>query len=280
MPNATRPPADPRSTSPPQTPSPRELNEVDLAVVLADPALKQQFVTPMFEHIAPRYDRFTRLFSFGMDAAWKSDLLRWLPVLPNGGRDAAVLDLACGTGDLALAAAALLPNARITGIDASSGMIDRARRRAASVRAPVEFSVGDMSATEAGDSSVDVILAGYAFRNAPSLRPALREVARVLRPGGLLLSLDFYLPEDRLWRAAFTRYLRLAGSVVGWVWHGSPVLYAYIADSIDMYLSASAFSRALADTGMTVTRTSTRLRGGIGLHSATRTGDVSGLAGR
>ncbi|MGQ0764441.1 MAG: class I SAM-dependent methyltransferase [Gemmatimonadota bacterium] len=251
-----------------------------MPAVLADPALKRQFVTPMFEHIAPRYDRFTRLFSFGMDATWKADLLSWLPVLPDGGRGATVLDLACGTGDLALGAAARLPNAHVTGIDASDGMIDRARRRASARAAPVEFRVGDMSATGVGDSSMDVVLAGYAFRNAPSLRPALREVERVLRPGGVLLSLDFYLPEEWLWRAAFTGYLRLAGSVVGWLWHRSPVLYAYIADSVRMYVSAPEFSRALANTGMTVTHGAMRLRGGIGLHSATRTDDAVGIAGR
>ncbi len=81
----------------------------------------------MFEHIAPRYDAFTRLFSFGMDARWKATLMAWFA--ERAPERAQVLDVACGTGDLALRAAALRPHGSVLGIDAADGMIALARAR-------------------------------------------------------------------------------------------------------------------------------------------------------
>src|SRR5690349_21800302 len=143
------------------------LADMDLEAHLADPAIKQRFVTPMFDIIAPRYDRFTRVFSFGMDRHWKAELTRWLT---ESIRPAAqVLDLACGTGDLAFAAAARASHGRVLGVDASSGMIDLARARAAREGAGgnVAFEVGDISALGVASASVDAITAGYALRNVP-----------------------------------------------------------------------------------------------------------------
>ncbi|MBC7898267.1 MAG: class I SAM-dependent methyltransferase, partial [Cytophagaceae bacterium] len=95
--------------SEPPLPSPQELARLDVKAVLRDASRKQAFVTPMFEHIAPRYDAFTRLFSFGMDTGWKATLLGWLrEQSPAPGR---IVDLACGTGDLGVAAARAFPGA-------------------------------------------------------------------------------------------------------------------------------------------------------------------------
>src|SRR5688500_230122 len=103
------------------------LQALDLEAHLADPALKQHFVTPMFDVIAPRYDDFTRVFSFGMDRGWKRELVGH--VLRMAGPNAVALDLACGTGDLAFDIAGALPDSRVTGLDASSEMITLAKER-------------------------------------------------------------------------------------------------------------------------------------------------------
>jgi ubiquinone/menaquinone biosynthesis methyltransferase len=233
---------------------------------LSDPALKQQFVTPMFDIIAPRYDQFTRIFSFGLDRHWKAQLLGELA--PHLGPTTRALDLACGTGDLACALAAR--GAHVVGIDASARMIDAANERGRGVPS-VEFVVGDMTALEVPDASVDVVTAGYALRNVPDYKRALREIARVLRPGGRFLSLDFYRPESAMWRRAFVAYLSAAGNTVGWLWHREPVVYGYIARSVDHYISISDFNAALAECGFTVERVYRRLYGGIGVHHALRT---------
>ena len=272
-PSPSSPPSPASPNTPPlatpHTPSPRELEALDLETYLSDPGRKQSFVTPMFEHIAPRYDAFTRLFSFGMDASWKRELMAWFA--QRAPARAVVLDVACGTGDLALSAAGLRPEATVHGIDAAHGMIERAARRVPPGDADrVRFATGDLTRLPFPDASVDVILGGYALRNVPQYEQALRELHRVLRPGGVLLTLDFYRPRLAPWRALFLGCLQLSGSVVGWWWHRAPVIYNYIAHSIRHFVTADEYARALERAGFRASRRRDHLLGGIALHEGER----------
>jgi ubiquinone/menaquinone biosynthesis methyltransferase len=245
------------------------LSDLDLTAHLRDPAIKQRFVTPMFDIIAPRYDDFTRRFSFGMDARWKREAIR--RALAATPPDGTVLDVACGTGDLALAVAASRPRTRVTGVDASAKMIEAASDRVRGAGLPnVTLRVADLMALENADASVDVVTAGYALRNVPDWRGGLRELSRVLRPGGRLITLDFYRPRHPLWRRVFLAYLRAAGDVVGWLWHRNAVVYGYIAPSIDHFTSWQEFSAELASSGFTNIESRTYLSGGLAIHEATR----------
>jgi demethylmenaquinone methyltransferase/2-methoxy-6-polyprenyl-1,4-benzoquinol methylase len=249
-------------------PPPEELlPALDLDRHLRDPAIKQRFVTAMFDVIAGRYDRFTRLFSYGMDASWKRQLM---DDLPPDGRPALAVDLASGTGDLALAAAVRRPAARVLALDVSRRMVQLAAARLAELDGCVGVGIGDMVSLPLPDGCADLVTVGYGIRNAPTPDAALSEIARVLRPGGQLLVLDFYRPRRPMWRALFLWYLRIAGSVVGWLWHGAPVAYGYIAPSVAGYLSAEEFSGALDEHGLTVRRVRRKLFGGVALHAAVR----------
>lgn len=246
------------------------LRDLDLARHLADPALKAKFVTPMFDLIAPRYDQFTRLFSFGMDAGWKRTLVaRAVEALGGKGAPMRGLDLACGTGDLAVAAAMACPSIVVTCVDASREMLAAAHARvsaaSADLAARLQFREGDLAALPVSDGSVDLLTAGYGFRNA-ALDPALAECARVARPGAILAVLDFYRPKSAPWRAAFLAYLRAAGSVIGWWWHREPIAYGYIAHSIDAYVSIDGFTRAASDAGFDAVVVRRYIGGGVGLH--------------
>jgi demethylmenaquinone methyltransferase/2-methoxy-6-polyprenyl-1,4-benzoquinol methylase len=249
------------------------LRDLDLERHLADPALKPRFVTPMFDIVAPRYDDFTRLFSFGMDRGWKSELVGL--AVAGAPAPAQVIDLACGTGDLAIAVATAVPGARVLGVDASQEMIAFARARLSAERAQVAGRItaipGDLGAIPAATGSVDLVTAGYAFRNGPPLSDTLREAARVLRPGGILASLDFYRPSAPVWRQLLLGYLRAAGNLVGWWWHREPIVYGYIAASIDAFVSAEEFTAALAGSGFEGVQCYRRLGGGVALHIARRT---------
>ena len=251
-------------------PAAARLGELDLEAYLADPALKQRFVTPMFDIIAPRYDRFTRVFSFGMDRHWKTELTeRMRNAIARGSR---VLDLACGTGDLAFAAAECAVDGSVLGVDASPRMIELARERARREARGgiVRFEVGDMSALDVPTASVDAVSAGYALRNVPDYEQAVREIARVLKPGGTLATLDFYRPDAAWWRVLLLAYLSAAGNWVGWLWHREPVVYGYIARSIDHFVSWQRFSATLERHGFRVDAVHTKLLGGVALHFATR----------
>lgn len=261
-------------------PSPVKLGSLDVDAYLADPARKQAFVTPMFDVIAPRYDAFTRIFSFGMDAGWKRAALQRVTQALASVPQARVLDLACGTGDLAVWIARSVPDATVTALDASPRMIDEANVRLAgrdSAVAPrIRTIVGDMCAIELPTGTMDAVTAGYGVRNVPDSTQAVREMARVLRPGGHLVTLDFYRPAFAPWRRLLLWYLSVAGNTVGWLWHRDPVVYGYIARSIDHFMSWQDFSALLEREGFRVTRVTRYLGGGIAVHEATR---VDGLPG-
>jgi len=249
-----------------------KLGSLDVDAYLADPSRKQAFVTPMFDIIAPRYDAFTRLFSLGMDAGWKRRAIA--AVLAVAPMARSVLDLASGTGDVAAQLARALPQATVTALDASPRMIDAARERLRTVDADVSGRVtpivGDMMALPQERASIDVVSASYGVRNVPDPAQCVREMARVLRPGGAVVTLDFYRPGFAPWRALFLWYLSAAGNLVGWLWHRDPIVYGYIARSIRDFMTADEFSALLRREGFEIVSVKRYFFGGIAQHVARR----------
>lgn len=227
--------------------------------------LHQHYVTTMFEEIAPRYDRFTRWFSYGMDAAWKRDLVaavvRHAPTPTR-----TVRDLACGTGDLALALAEALPMAAVEGIDAAAGMVERARPHPRII-----YRVGDATRLPDADGSVDVVSVGYGLRNFPDHRAALAEIARVLRPGGIVAILEFTRPSFPPWRWTLLAYLWAAGMLYGWLWHRHGPVYGYIAHSIHRFVTRRQLVADCAAAGLVVAHEGSALSGGMCMLVAQKT---------
>lgn len=236
-----------------------------LREALRSPASKAPYVRRLFETIADRYDLITAVLSYGQDRRWKRRLVAMAG--PLEGRRAA--DLACGTGDIATrlsAAGAQL----VVGLDLVPRMAAIAQRRARERRAPIPFVVGDMCDLPFPDGTFDLVTAGYGLRNAPDLSRAVREAARVLRPGGLFLSLDFNRPDNAVMRTVYHGYLTVVGSVLGWVLHGDPDTYRYIPESIRYYPGARAVTRILGHHGFTDARWHSVLGGLLAIHSARR----------
>jgi demethylmenaquinone methyltransferase / 2-methoxy-6-polyprenyl-1,4-benzoquinol methylase len=251
------------------------LHGMDVEEHLASPAIRQRYVTTMFEIIAPKYDRFTRAFSFGLDRQWKADLIAALG--RHVASDARVVDLACGTGDLTVAMAELASAGTVVGIDASPTMIACARTATAArtIRMPpgrLDFQVGDIMALDLPDGSVDAVSVGYGLRNVPDLAAALQEIRRVLKPGGILGNLDFVLPEPGLWRVLLLTYLKLMGDLYGWWYHGDAQVYGYIARSIRHFVTRRQLDQALTAAGFTVLEGADRLLGGVSMQVARRDG--------
>jgi ubiquinone/menaquinone biosynthesis methyltransferase len=246
------------------------VTRANLRAYLGDAERKQQLVTPLFDLIAPRYDRFTRAFSYGLDARWKDELIRRMARDVDGQRVDA-LDVACGTGDLAIRTALAIPTAHVRGIDVSEQMLTIARSRVQhTLQSRVTFTHGDLARLDAQSASVDAVTAGYAIRNAPDPRAALGELARVLRPGGRLYVLEFFRPADAVWRMLYLGYLRVAGATVGWLWHRAPAAYEYIAASISRFATCEEFGSWLREAGFHVTAVRPKLRGGVALVLAVR----------
>ncbi len=235
---------------------------VSLARAFDSPADKRRYVRRLFATIAGRYDLITRLLSFGLDQRWKVRLVDATGV--RAGKRA--LDLACGTGDIAILMADR--GAAVTGLDITPSMLALAR---AKPKGPgVRWIAGDMIALPLPDRSVDVITTGYGLRNVPDLARALAEAHRVLAHEGCLASLDFNRPESRVVRAVYLAYLSVVGSVLGWMLHRDPDTYRYIPESIRRYPGAQGVARLMEDAGFVDVRVVPVLGGLMAIHLAAK----------
>jgi demethylmenaquinone methyltransferase/2-methoxy-6-polyprenyl-1,4-benzoquinol methylase len=248
--------------------NPRELAEMGTALHLEDGAFKERYVSTLFDILAPGYDSFTRLFSFGMDRFWKARLIqegtRRLGKLP------CILDIACGTGDLASSLDDCTESPFILGLDASLEMLREATRRLRNREEHMRFAACDMQQLCVRDHCADMVSMGYGLRNTVDLDQALREIARVLKPGGVFINLDFYRPAQRAWRELFLWYMWHAGRFAGWLWHREPMVYGYLAPSIRAYATIPEFESALRSAGFQIEWSGSRLGGAVGLHVARR----------
>ena len=216
---------------------------MSLRTALATPETKRRYVRRLFATIADRYDLITVLLSAGRDRRWKARLVELADPRPHD----RVLDLACGTGDLAHAVAARV--ARVVGLDVTPRMIALARAKASASR----FVVGDMMAIPFADATFDLITTGYGIRNVPVLDVALREMYRVLRPGGRVVSLDFDRPRHAVVRFVYLSYLTVVGSLLGLILHGDPDTYRYIPESIRRYPGAAGVAEIMRHLGFRAT---------------------------
>lgn len=233
---------------------------MSLRTAFDTPDRKRAHNRALFATIADRYDLITKLLSFGQDARWKRTLIARAQLQP-GER---VLDLACGTGDLGFAAAA--QGGRVVGLDLTHRMLQLAAHKSAAAT----FLTGDMTHLPFVPRSFDVVTTGYGLRNVPDLAAAIDEIARVLRPGGRLLSLDFNRPESSLIRAAYLSYLTAVGGALGWLLHRDPDTYRYIPASIRRYPGAAGVAALLTAGGFTNVRVVPLLFGLMTLHLAER----------
>jgi demethylmenaquinone methyltransferase/2-methoxy-6-polyprenyl-1,4-benzoquinol methylase len=171
----------------------------------------------LFKGLPSRYDTLAEVLSLRQNGRWRRELVSRLA--PH--RPTTVLDVATGTAGVAIALAAET-DARITGLDVSDAMLERGRERVRreGLAGRVSLEPGRAEALPHAAGSFDAVSFTYLLRYVADPEATIAELARVIRPGGRMASLDFYVPPNALWRAAWRAYTRLLLPVAGWILGG------------------------------------------------------------
>ena len=232
-------------------------------------------VQEMFGKIAPRYDFLNHLLSFSLDHVWRRRTAeKFAHILLNP--EARILDLCCGTGDLAFA----LDRARtrmmqasgarrpIIGSDFVQGMLTRAREKADHKNASAVFVTGDSMSLPFSDASFDLATTAFGFRNLANYEHGLREIARVLKRGGEAGILEFTEPTSGPTAALFRFYFKNILPRIGGAISGNSEAYAYLPGSVARFPQPAELARLMEATGFADVQIASWNFGSVVLHSA------------
>lgn len=206
---------------------------------------KKEGIRALFDSIASGYDRFNHLSSLNADRVWRRRAVR---EIVNERRPLTVLDVATGTADLAIAVARkAAAGTKVTGIDLSARMIEVGRSKAEGL--PVLLMQGDAEALPFADASFDRVSVAFGVRNFENLSQGLREMCRVLRPGGRLVILELSYPDNRFLCWCYRLYAFRILPRVGERLTGNRGAYTYLPDSILRFSKPPQFLPMLRDAG-------------------------------
>ena len=218
-------------------------------------------VNRLFATIATRYDLINDIQSLGAHRRWKRRVAA-LAGVKSGDR---ALDLCCGTGDISFALAAT--GATVTGLDFSDAMLAVANQRnpQSSILNP-QFVQGDAQKTPFAAETFDAVTVGFGLRNLASWEAGLDEMARVAKPGGRLIVLDFGKPDNALWRGIYFAYLKLLVPILGLLVCGKPSAYAYIIASLRDYPAQRGVEERMKKLGLVNVRTNNFIGGAMSIN--------------
>jgi demethylmenaquinone methyltransferase/2-methoxy-6-polyprenyl-1,4-benzoquinol methylase len=236
----------------PKVASPLKGTRPEGAVTEADASAK---VREMFTRIAPRYDLLNHLLSLQLDRLWRARAAKRLrPILSRP--DALVLDLCCGTGDLAFSLARS-GNARIVGADFAHTMLVRAKEKSAALVAsasgnsPMALSLFEADAMRLpfAEASFDLVTTAFGFRNLSNYEAGLREIQRVLKPGGTVAILEFTEPPNGLLGGLYRWYFCKVLPKIGGLISGESAAYSYLPKSVARFFRPPELASLMAAVG-------------------------------
>ena len=204
-------------------------------------------VREMFDSIAPAYDLMNRLMSFGLHRRWLAKAVREVA----SAAPVAVLDVATGTADVAIAIARNLPDASVSGVDLSEGMIKVGREKVAKagLSGRITLTQGDCMALDIPDNSFDAVTVAYGVRNFERLADGYREMLRVLRPGGKLTVIELSTPRNPIVKPFYKFYTRCVIPLVGKMVSKDLRAYSYLPESIAAVPQGHDMCSLMSDCG-------------------------------
>jgi len=227
-------------------------------------------VRAMFSQIAPKYDLLNHLLSLQLDRLWRARVVRRFSTILNRA-DASVLDLCCGTGDLA-SGLARAGKASVIGADFAHPMLVRARAKTANI-APssrILFLEADALQMPFADKSFDLVTTAFGFRNLANYEVGLREIYRMLKPGGAVAILEFTEPPRGAWGDLYKWYFRTILPKIGAAISGDRAAYTYLPKSVERFFRPSEFAALLTAVGYETVDYSVWTFGTVALHTARR----------
>ncbi len=207
---------------------------------------KKEQLTQMFDKISENYDGLNRIISLGRDVRWRRKVVN----IVKEKSPASVLDIATGTGDLAIELANTGAS-RIVGIDISQGMLNIGKKkvRQKGLAERIDMVVGDSEALPFGDASFDAITVAFGVRNFEDLDKGLSEILRVLKPGGTLVVLETSVPSNWLYRQGYKLYSHLLLPLIGKLFSKDRSAYSYLSESAAAFPHGQAFNNILEKIG-------------------------------
>lgn len=220
---------------------------------------KKEDIKDIFNDIAPKYDLLNHLLSLNIDKRWRRKAMKYIAETEKG----RLLDVACGTGDFSVAARKVGVK-QVNGIDISSNMVEVGRRKVKELglEQSVDLQVGDSEQMSFADSTFDVVTVAFGVRNFEHLEIGLKEMNRVLRPGGKVIILEFSTPEYFPMRQLYLFYFRHILPIIGGWISGNKGAYNYLPASVMRFPQGETFLRILKNCGF-VSPIQQKLTGGI-----------------
>lgn len=228
---------------------------------------KRQKVFRVFETISAGYDRANGRISLGLEKHWKQALTKAVSdaVPPRG----AVLDICCGTGDIALAIAGKRPDISVTGLDFSPAMLAVAAKKSRTQQQNISWQQGDALCLPFQDNSFSAVTISFGLRNTADYGLVLREMRRVTKPGGRLYCLDSYVPENRWVQPFYKLYFHHVMPFLGGGWTHREA-YRWLSESTAQFVSGKKLSALCRDSGWKNVKEKPFLFGSCVLHEACR----------
>ncbi|TGD57371.1 bifunctional demethylmenaquinone methyltransferase/2-methoxy-6-polyprenyl-1,4-benzoquinol methylase UbiE [Flavobacterium humi] len=207
---------------------------------------KKEQVAKMFDTISTKYDSLNRVISFGVDIKWRKKILKMVA----GKNPETILDIATGTGDLAI----LLANTqakKIIGLDISAGMLEVGKQKVAhkNLSERIELVLGDSEKIPFEEASFDVVTVAFGIRNFENLQQGLAEILRVLKPGGLFVILETSVPDRFPYKQGYRFYTKYILPVIGKLFSKDKVAYQYLSDSASIFPYGEELNNILRKIG-------------------------------
>jgi len=208
---------------------------------------KKQQVAEMFNNIAGRYDFLNHFLSMGIDKTWRKKAIKEVA----SANPKQILDVATGTGDMAIAASGAIPGAKITGVDIAAQMLDEGRKKIATegLNKLINMQLADSESLPFANDTYDAVMCAYGVRNFEDLEKGLKEMQRVMRPGGKLAILEFSRPASFPVKQLYTFYFRRILPTVGGLLSKHKTAYTYLPESVNAFPDGQKFCAILTGCG-------------------------------